>query len=79
MAIIVNFDLEGRDLETALICLFSIFYLLTQYRDNLEKAYLLSQIILWLEMDFLPKNLYINLDPVRYFPYPEINRFKIDS
>jgi hypothetical protein len=42
MAIIVNFDLEGRDFETALICFSNVFYFIAQHRDNLKKAYLLS-------------------------------------
>jgi hypothetical protein len=41
-ATIVNFDLKGKDSEAALMYLFNIFRYLAQYRDNLEKAYLLS-------------------------------------
>jgi hypothetical protein len=41
MATIINFDLEGRDPKVALICLPDVFRHLAQYRDNLEKAYLL--------------------------------------
>jgi hypothetical protein len=45
MATIVNFDLDKKDLEAALMCFPSIFRYLAQHRDNLEKTYLLPQII----------------------------------
>jgi hypothetical protein len=38
---IVNFNLKKRDPEAFLMCFFNIFRLLTQYRDNLKKIYLL--------------------------------------
>ena len=41
MATIMNFDLEGRDPKVVLMCLSDVFRHLAQYRDNLEKAYLL--------------------------------------
>jgi hypothetical protein len=78
MTIIVNFNLKKRDPETSLIYLFNIFQFLAQYRDNLKKAYLLPQIIPWLEIDFLPNNPYTGIGSVRYFPRSKIKRFKID-
>jgi hypothetical protein len=78
MATIVNFDLEGRDPEASLMCLPSVFRLLAQHRDNLEKAYLLPQVIPWLETDFLPDDPHAGIGPVRYFPRPEMKRFEID-
>jgi hypothetical protein len=46
MTTIVNFNLKKRDPEVSLIYLFNIFRFFVQYRDNLKKAYLLSQVIL---------------------------------
>jgi hypothetical protein len=41
MTTIVNFNLKKKDPEASLMCLFNIFRLFTQHRDNLEKTYLL--------------------------------------
>jgi hypothetical protein len=79
MAIIVNFNLERRNPEAFLMYFFSIFRLFTQYRDNLKKVYLLSQIILWLEIDFLPNDPHANINLIRYFPRFKIKRFEINS
>jgi hypothetical protein len=78
MTIIVNFDLEKRDSEVFLMCFFSVFRLFAQYRDNLKKTYLLSQVILWLETDFLPNNPHAGISSVRYFSRLKIKRFKIN-
>ena len=78
MAIMVNFDLEGRDPKAALMCLPEVFRHLAQHRDNLEKAYLLPRVIPWLETDSLPDDPHASLGPVRFFPRPEVKRIKID-
>jgi hypothetical protein len=78
MATIVNFNLKKRDPEAFLICFLSIFRHFIRYRDNLKKTYLLPQIILWLEIDFLPNNPHTGLNPIRYFPRFKIDCFKIN-
>lgn len=79
MATIVNFDLNRKDPETALICFSNIFRHLVQYRDNLKKTYFLSQVISWLEIDSLSDDSHTSLGPIRYFPRLKINRVMIDS
>jgi hypothetical protein len=78
MAIIMNFDLEGKDFKVALMCLPDVFRHFAQHRDNLEKAYLLPQVIPWLKTDFLPDNPHSTLGPIRFFSRLKVRRLQID-